>query len=111
LPSILTRERVLAIIQEAFDSLTASDLIPDTVTANDATALLGTDTLLDSIAFVTFMVEVEDRLQAALPPAAAPATLAINDIHDYNPDKSRLTVGVLADFILRTFVTGPADGG
>lgn len=107
----MKRAGVLEVIQSAFDALRQADLVESDVRVDDATVLLGPATLLDSIAFVTFMVEVEDRLQAENTADGAPISLAINEIHAFNPDKSRLTVGVLADFIVRDKSSPGARGG
>lgn len=97
----LSRGDVLAVIESAFQALADAELV-ENPKVDESTVLLGPETQLDSIAFVTFMVEVEDRLHALGDSDAAPETLAINEIHAFNPDKSRLTVRVLADYILRT---------
>ncbi len=100
-PHQMKREHVLQLIQECFDTLASSDLIKEKVHVDGQTQLLGPNSLLDSIAFVTFMVELEDRITQTLEPDAPMFSLSIGDIHDFNPDKASLTTGTLADFTVR----------
>ncbi|HEX9484093.1 MAG TPA: hypothetical protein VF929_05910 [Gemmatimonadaceae bacterium] len=81
--------------------MASSDLIKEKVHVDGQTQLLGPNSLLDSIAFVTFMVELEDRITQTLEPDAPMFSLSIGDIHDFNPDKASLTTGTLADFTVR----------
>jgi hypothetical protein len=104
----MNRFQVMALVQEAFDALGKADLIPSDVQVDDDTDLLGPETMLDSIAFVTFIVEVEDRLAAAGGDSGESVSLAINEIHEFNPDKSRLTAGALVDYIMHSSGGGPA---
>jgi acyl carrier protein len=95
----MTQSEVMAIVQDAFDALREADLVQNNVSVDETTDLLGPETILDSIAFITFIVELEDRLQAEL---GDDTHIAVTEIHDYNPEEARLTVGVLVDYILRT---------
>jgi acyl carrier protein len=102
----MTKRGVLQLIQEAFDSLESSQLIPPHVHVDEDTALLGPGSVLDSIAFVTFMVELEDRLQQAGSDDASVFSLAINEIHEFNPDEAMLSAGTLAEYVVKTSVNG-----
>lgn len=95
----MTKDRVLRIVQESFDALSESELIAEPLTATDGTELLGPGSLLDSIAFVTFMVELEDRLRPEIGDDGT-FNLSITEIHDFNPEKSTLSVGTLTDYIV-----------
>ena len=101
----MNRSEILNLLQEAFDALVAAELVPADVRVDERTVLLGPETMLDSIAFVTLIVEVEDRLQAGSGEASQSVSLAIYEIHEFNPDKSRLTVGVLIDYIMHAHVS------
>jgi acyl carrier protein len=101
----MTRDQVLLLIQDSFDSLLSADLLTEPVVAADATTLLGPDSLLDSIAFVTFMVELEDRIHQTEGAAMSDFSLAINEIHERSSDESGLTVGSLADYVVNATAT------
>lgn len=91
----------MALVQEAFDALGEAELIPAGLRVEETTDLLGPGTVLDSIAFVTFIVELENRVQDKLGDAGEPFSLAITEIHEFNPEEARLTVGVLVDYVMR----------
>ena len=63
-----------------------------------ATILLGPGSMLDSLAFVTFIAELEDKLNRL---AGHELSLVLNEIHDFNTDASRLTVDVLARYLVK----------
>jgi acyl carrier protein len=96
----------MLLIQDAFDALWEADLVGENLRVDETTDLLGPETLLDSIAFVTFIVECEDRLQAAIGDDDHFVSIAITEIHDFNPEEARLTVGVLVDYIVREHAAG-----
>ena len=96
----MTRSQVMLFVQDAFDALWEADLLAENLRVDETTDLLGPETVLDSIAFVTFIVECEDRLQAVVGDDHV-VSIAITEIHDFNPEEARLTVGVLVDYILR----------
>ena len=98
----MTKDDVFKLIQDSFDSLQSADLISETVTVDESTVLLGPDSLLDSIAFVTFIVELEDRLHQAGGQDMSVFSLAINEVHEFNPDKAVLTAGTLANYVVET---------
>lgn len=97
----MNRSEIIELVQDAFDALLEAQLVQVEVRVDETTDLLGPDTPLDSIAFVTLIVECEDRLQAKIGDDSIPVHLAVTEIHDFNPEAARLTVGVLVDFILR----------
>lgn len=88
---------ILEIIQDTFDSLQRVGLLENRVIADDNTVLLGAGSPLDSIGFVTFITELEDRVvsQGNAPDFA----LVLSEIHDFNADAKHLTTGTLAKYI------------
>jgi acyl carrier protein len=98
----MTKDRVLQLIQDSFDSLKSAELITMDIEVDENTMLLGPSSVLDSIAFVTFMVELEDRLQEIGGQDSSVFSLAINEIHEFNPDDAMLTAGTLADYVIKT---------
>jgi hypothetical protein len=96
----MTRDRVLALAQDAFDSLASSELIPQTISVTPDTVLIGAGSLLDSIAFVTFMIEMEERVRAEGGDRVLDFTIAVDELYDFNSG-AELSVDTLIAFILR----------
>jgi hypothetical protein len=98
---MLNKEQIYELIQKTFNSLKQSDMIEEDVTVSGDMVLLGTDSVLDSIAYVTFITEMEDRLMAA---TDSELFLVMDEIHDFNSENysnDLLTVAALAEFILK----------
>ena len=93
---MIAEQRVLELIQESFDSLFRVGLIKEEMKVSDDTVLLGTNSSLESIAFVTFVANLEDRLDRE---NGEPIYLILSDIHDFNPSKSALSAGTLAQYV------------
>jgi hypothetical protein len=96
---MLTHDNALELIQKSCDSLQRVGLLEKEITVQDGTVLLGSGSLLDSIAFVTFVTELEDRLNQA--EDQDDLFLVLKDIHEDNVDDSSITAGVLARYLTR----------
>ena len=92
----MSEERVLAMIQETIDGLYKSALIPAAVKVNVDTVLLGTGSPLDSLAFVTFIADLEDRLTRE---SGREVSLVLSELHDFNTDVLYLSAGVVARYV------------
>jgi acyl carrier protein len=99
-----THDRAMEIIQASLDSLTRAGLVDKDIQAQDETVLLGPGSLLDSIAFVTFVTELEERISKE---AGKELFLVLNDIHEYNPESAYLTAGTVAGYLAK-LSAGPA---
>ena len=88
----------LRLIASAVASLHEAGMIEEPVSVTGDTILLGAGSPLDSMSFVAFITELEDRLTQAL---GRDVFLLFDDIHEFNPDKSRLTAATLGAFITR----------
>jgi acyl carrier protein len=93
---VVTNDQALQLIQESLDSLHESGIIPEAVRVDEGAVLLGTGSVLDSIGFVTFVTEVEDRLQRD---TGTDHFLVLADIHEFNAGESYLSAGSLARYI------------
>ncbi len=93
---MIGEQRVLDLIQESFDSLYRVDLIKNEMKVDGTTALLGNGTALESIVFVTFVADLEDRLDRE---NGRPIYLVLSEIHEFNPAKASLSAGTLAQYI------------
>jgi acyl carrier protein len=87
------------LIQDTLNSLLRIGLIDQQeVAALEDTVLLGGGSPLDSIAFVTFITELEDRLSRA---ENKDLFLVLKDIHNFNADNANLSVGTLARYLVK----------
>lgn len=92
----MLKKKVITLMQEVFDSMHRSGLIPDKVSANDGTILLGSDLTLDSLGFVTFISDLEERISTE---TGKDFFIVLSDIHESNIDGTSLTIGELALYI------------
>ena len=94
----MTETRALQLIQEALDSLQRIGLLPQAVVVQADLVVLGAGSPLDSIGFVTFITEMEDRLSRE---TGRELYLIIKDIHAFNTETPYLTAGTLARYIAK----------
>lgn len=87
-------------VQDVANSLYHSELITNQILISNQTVLLGNGSLIDSIAFITLFSEMEDRLSSLL---GREVFIDFNRLHDFNPEKSSLSVAILIAFIKDTF--------
>jgi hypothetical protein len=87
--------RVMALIQECFDGLKRSGTIEVDITVDSETVLLGTSSPLDSVGFITFVTEFEDRLQEE---TGEEHFLVLSEINNFNINNPNLTAGTLARY-------------
>lgn len=93
----MTKEISFQIIQDAFSSLHRSGMLEQEISIEEHTVILGAGSPLDSIAFVMFITDIEDRISSA---ADKEIYLVLSDIHEFNIDHQYLTAGKLADYIV-----------
>ena len=95
----VSKEKAMEIIADVFESLFRTESIESKVDVNKETVVLGPGSPLDSIGFVTFITELEDRL---IDETDDDIYLIINDIHEFNIlnyTDQFLAVEVVAEFI------------
>lgn len=95
---LMTYKKTFEMICESFNSLQRSRVIDDSVVVSPDTVILGTGSELDSLGFVSFISDLEERLSVA---AAEDIYLVLNDIHDFNGDNPCLTIDTLARFVVK----------
>jgi len=95
---MLSVEHALQLIQDSIAALRRVNLIEIDVTVTSDTVLLGMGSPLDSIAFVTFVTDLEDRLSRE---SNQEAYLVLNKIHDFNLDNPVLSVDTLARYLVK----------
>jgi hypothetical protein len=103
----VTHNEALKLLQDSLDGLYESKMIAEPVQVRDSTVLLGTGACLDSIGFITFVTEVEDRLQRD---TGTDRFLVLTDIHEFNAGESSLSAGALSRYITRLLMDPERDG-
>lgn len=93
----MTTEIAFQIIQDSFSSLYRSGILAEDMAIEGNTVILGAKSPLDSIGFVTFITDLEDRISSR---ADKEIYLILTEIHEFNADHHCLTVGTLADYIV-----------
>lgn len=94
---MISYECAVELIQDSLSSLQRVGLIKQEVAVRDDTVLLGTGSPLDSIAFVTFITDLEDRL---IQETNQELFLVLNEIQEFNIDDPYLTAGTIAQYIV-----------
>ncbi len=101
---MISKARALELMQESATDLRRSGMIDHDLTVGSETPLLGADSQLDSMGFVTFITDLEDRLTRE---TGTDVQLVLDDVHDFNADQPYLSGGTLARYLGR--ITG-GDG-
>jgi hypothetical protein len=95
---LITTEKALLLIQDSFNSLQRSGVISDAVSISADTVILGSGTVLDSLGFVTFISDMEDRLSTE---TGQDIFLELDEIIDFSDTDVCLTAGLFATYIDR----------
>lgn len=86
----------LKFMQDSVDSMQRSGMITESIVVSSDTVILGKGSFLDSLGFVTFISDLEERVSAD---AGKDHYLILTDIHDTNADQAFLSAGALANYI------------
>ncbi len=89
-------KNVLLQMQECFDSLNRSGMLKQAIAVDATTVILGTSSSLDSLGFVTFISDLEERVSAE---TGQEYYLVLTEIHEFNADQAFLSAGTLAQYI------------
>ncbi len=96
---MITQEEAFQLIQDSIDSLVRSGTLETgELKVTGETVLLGSDSVFDSIAFVTFVTDVEDRMEQK---TGHECYLVLNEISEFNLNSPNLTVTVLAQYLVK----------
>ncbi len=102
---MISEDRALELIKDSITSLQKSGLIAEELTFDRDLVLIGRGSALDSIAFVTFMSDLEDRIDREIATGDSVFSLVLDDLHSFNPDQTGLKAGILARYVVS--VSGP----
>ena len=87
---------VMKLMQESFDSLLRSEILETAIAVTPDTVILGTGSFLNSLGFVTFISDMEERVSAV---TGKEQYLVLTEIHEFNADQAFLSAGTLARYI------------
>ena len=94
---MIDRKEALQLIETSLDSLARTGVLDKQMSVSTDTVLLGSGSDLDSLGFVTFITDLEDRIQQR---TQQEHYLVLNEISQFNIDRPELTVDVLARYIV-----------
>jgi hypothetical protein len=104
--SVISEQRALELMQDSITGLRRAGMIDADLTVDRDTPLLGTGSQLDSMAFVTFITELEDRVARE---TGDEVFIVLDEVHEFNADTPYLAASTLAEYIHR--LTSQAGGG
>lgn len=83
-------------MQDTFSSMQRSGMMEEEIKVTPDTIILGTGSSLDSLGFVTFISDLEERVSSE---AGKDYYLILTEIHEANAEQAFLSAGVLAAYI------------
>ena len=95
---MITEQFASKLVQDSLSSLRRSGLIEQDVTIDKETVLLGTGSALDSVAFVTLVADLEERLNRE---TGQELSLVLNEIHEFNVNVPYLTAETLSKYMIK----------
>lgn len=93
----MSNERALAIIQETLDGLHRSGLVQNRIAVEGSTVILGAGSPLDSLGFVTFVADLEERLNQE---SSRELSLVLNELHEFNAQVPYLSAETVAKYMV-----------
>ena len=94
---MVEKERALELIQESVEGLIRGGIIEESFVVENGTVLLGMGSPLDSLGFVTFVTDLEERLIDETDNDDLYFTL--DEIQGFNMDNPNLTVEIFVDYM------------
>ena len=92
----MTHEQALSVMQEVFNSMKTSGMFNEDSKLDADTLILGVGSSFDSLGFVTFISDLEERLSDD---AGDDIYLVLDDISDFNINNPSLTVRAMTFYI------------
>jgi len=93
---MLSYEQSLNVIQESLESLQQAGIIAEHISISADTVILGAGSELDSLGFVTFISDLEERL---CDETNQDIYLVLDEIGDFNINNPFLAAGTIAKYI------------
>lgn len=95
---MINTDKSVIVIREIFESLQRSGTISAAALFSHETVLLGINSQLDSLGFVTFISDLEERISAD---TGRDIYLVLEDIGEFNLNNPSLTVKALATYVAK----------
>lgn len=92
----MTYEQAISLIQESLESLQSCGVIAEHIEISSDTVILGSGSELDSLGFVTFISDLEERLCDA---TNEDIYLVLDEIGDFNINNPFLSAGNIAKYV------------
>ena len=92
------KDAIVALLRESVQSLRRSGIIEAEVDVDPDTVLLGDGSSLDSMGFVTFVTDVEERLNRA---TGKDLYIVLTELEELYPGETQLTASMFADYLVQ----------
>ena len=86
---MVTEQQIKKIIFESLNAIIDSKMVPKSFEVNDDTVLIGMGGNLDSVSFVAFVTDVEEKIEEEIDQEFV---IKLQEIHDLNEGKNALVV-------------------
>lgn len=104
----MTYEAALKMMGDVLEGLSCSEMVEPGAPLTEDAVLIGPAAILDSLGFVTFVAEVEDRLNHG---RDEPLELILAEIWQFSTENPSFTAGILADYCAKMIRHAAAEGG
>ncbi len=94
---MLTKAEVMQLMQESLDGLKRSGMIETAMPINDDAVIFGQQSSLDSMGFVTFVTDVEERLNRK---TGKDLYIVLTDLEEKYPNAPQLSGAMFADYLI-----------
>ena len=94
---MLEKDTILSLLQESIQSLRRSGIIEAAIDVNGETVLLGAGSSLDSMGFVTFVTDVEERLNRE---TGKDLYIVLTELEERYPGAPALSASMFADYLV-----------
>jgi acyl carrier protein len=95
---MLEKDAIVGLLRESIDSLRRSGIIEADIDVQPQTVLLGSGSSLDSMGFVTFVTDVEERLNRE---TGKDLYIVLTELEELYPGASELTASMFADYLVK----------
>ena len=94
--NMINIKQALGLMQDSVNSMQRSGMTVGSILISPDTVILGAGSFLDSLGFVTFISDMEERVSAV---SGKDHYFILTDIQDTNSDQAFLSAGALAAYI------------